>query len=90
MSAERKDVTLNLPPNAAKALTWVLQEALEISAERIPGLSIEDATSEITDLSALASLLSEIGGAPEAVSSIARQVTSIAQEIEDRTALKLG
>jgi hypothetical protein len=90
MPAQNKVVTVDLHANVAKALTWVLQEALEISAERIPGLSVADATDEITDLSSLATLLSNIGGDPEAVTSIARKVTAIASEIEDRAAPKFG
>lgn len=90
MPEQNRIVTVDLHANVTKALTWVLQEALEISAERIPGLSVADATDEVTDLSALTTLLSNIGGDPEAVTAIARKVTAIAGEIEDRAVPKFG
>jgi hypothetical protein len=90
MTAEKKTVTIALPANLTKALTWVLQEAVDISVERIPGLSIEDATDEVRDLSALVDLLQEVGGDPKEVAAIAKDVTAVTADIESRSAPALG
>lgn len=49
------------PTAAAAALDWILLEALEISSERIQGLSAEDATSEAASLSHAVALLKTLG-----------------------------
>lgn len=49
-------------PAGRDALEWIILEALEISRERIQGLSAEDAASEAASLRSAVSLLKNLGG----------------------------
>jgi hypothetical protein len=81
---EPKLKTVALRPRTAAALAWALQEAVDVSMERVPGLSLEDATQEIADLADLRDLLAGIGGAPKDLVAIDADLARLRKELDGR------
>lgn len=80
--AASKSITLS--GRTPAALAWVLREEIEISKERLHGLSFSDAATEVADLDALRELLASIGGDAAQLEAIQAELARMKDHIEAR------
>ncbi|MGY3581969.1 rubrerythrin [Bradyrhizobium sp. USDA 4341] len=66
------------------ALAWVLREEIEISRERLHGLTLDDAAQEVADLDTLRKLLTELGGNPDEIAKIQADLTEMSNGVKAR------
>jgi hypothetical protein len=82
--AKGPDESVLLNRRTPVALSWVLREEIEISKERLHGLTLEDAAQEVGDLDMLRRLLAEVGGDKDELAKIQADISAMSESVQVR------
>ena len=81
-----KTATVTVSGAAVVGLTWALQDAVDVSEERLPGLSKDDARAEVDQLLGAVKILEEIGGPAQISAILKKRLQGMDADIDVRRA----